>query len=60
MCSASPPGGAGIAKHNRSVPKDQRINVEETIRAYVEQPDLYREGDQGGEAAEQQSPSSIA
>ncbi len=41
-----------VAKHNRSVPKEQRINVEETIRACVEQPDLYRAGDQGGETAE--------
>ena len=41
-----------VVKHNRSVPKDQRINVEETIRACVEQPDLYREEDRGGEAAE--------
>ena len=32
-----------VAKHNRSVPKDQRIDVEQTIRDCVEQPDLYRE-----------------
>jgi tRNA-splicing ligase RtcB len=31
-----------VAKHNRSVPKDQRINVQQAIRACVEQPDLYR------------------
>lgn len=30
-----------LAKHNRSVPKDQRVDVEEAIRTCVESPDQY-------------------
>jgi tRNA-splicing ligase RtcB len=46
-----------VAKHNRSVPKDQRINVEQAIRECVKQPDLYQQPAETGEAAEHAGPS---
>lgn len=42
-----------IAKHNRSVPKDHRIDVEQAIRNCVEQPDPQRESSVPVEAVEQ-------
>jgi len=33
-----------VAKHNRSVPKDQRIDVEQAIRDCVARPDQYQGG----------------
>jgi len=41
-----------VAKFNRSVPKDQRIDVEQAIRDCVNQPNRYQETAQTGEATE--------
>ena len=41
-----------VAKHNRSVPKDQRIDVEQAIHDCVEQPESYRQADQTAAVAE--------
>ncbi len=42
-----------VAKHNRSVPKEQRINVEQAIRDCVEQPDPQQESSAPVGAVEQ-------
>ena len=42
-----------VAKHNRSVPKEQRINVEQAIRDCVGQPDPLRESSAPVGAVEQ-------
>jgi tRNA-splicing ligase RtcB len=41
-----------VAKHNRGVPKEHRIDAEQLIRACVEQPDSCRGGGQTGQAAD--------
>jgi len=41
-----------IAKHNRSVPKPQRIDLEQMIQACIADPDSYRQADPVKEAAE--------
>jgi tRNA-splicing ligase RtcB (3'-phosphate/5'-hydroxy nucleic acid ligase) len=41
-----------VAKRNRSVPRDQRIDVEQVIRDCVEQPEQYRERGHSGEFSE--------
>ena len=40
-----------VAKHNRSVAKEERIDVEQVIRDCVEKPDLYRKNTVAGAAA---------